>query len=253
MEPSIDDLFLKALKLRGKEMEQFLNEVPIDRRDILKKLLAANEEAGERQFLSPENPTLPPSETRQQQYVGAFKILQTIGKGGMGHVYMAEQTDPVKRRVALKVIKTDTPTKEILARFEAERQALAMMDHQNIAKVLDAGVTEDGRPYFAMELVKGIPITDYCDRHKLTPKERLELFVQTCRAIQHAHMKGIVHRDIKPSNVLVTLYDDRPCREGHRLRIGESSTRYDASYRSYTVHPVRPGCRDLGLHESRTG
>jgi len=125
-------------------------------------------------------------------------------------VFMAEQSEPVKRRVALKVIKTEAPTKEILARFEAERQALAMMDHQNIAKVLDAGITDEGRPYVAMELVKGLSITEYCDTHKLTTNDRLELFVQTCQAIQHAHMKGIVHRDIKPSNILVTLYDGMP-------------------------------------------
>ncbi|MEO1528992.1 MAG: serine/threonine-protein kinase [Planctomycetota bacterium] len=142
--------------------------------------------------------------------IESYKILQTIGRGGMGRVYMAEQTAPVRRRVALKVIISDSPTKEILARFEAERQALALMDHQHIAKVLDAGTTEDGRPFFAMELVKGVPITKYCDDNKLTPESRLELFVQTCRAIQHAHMKGIVHRDIKPSNVLVTQYDGRP-------------------------------------------
>ncbi|MFK7819140.1 MAG: serine/threonine protein kinase, partial [Planctomycetaceae bacterium] len=142
--------------------------------------------------------------------VGPYKILQPIGRGGMGQVFMAEQSEPVRRRVALKVIKTDTPTKEILARFEAERQALAMMDHHNIARVLDAGVTDDGRPYFAMELVKGVPITEYYDKNRLTPDERLELFVQTCRAIQHAHTKGIIHRDIKPSNVLVTLYDGKP-------------------------------------------
>ena len=110
----------------------------------------------------------------------------------------------------MKVIKTDTPTKEILVRFEAERQALAMMDHQNIAKVLDAGITENGLPYFAMELVKGVPITDYCDQNKLTPNERLDVFIQGCRAIQHAHQKGIIHRDIKPSNMLVTLYDGKP-------------------------------------------
>ena len=150
------------------------------------------------------------SEISVSERIGPYKILQPIGKGGMGQVFMAEQTEPVKRRVALKVIKTDTPSKEILARFEAERQALAMMDHQNIAKVLDAGITDDGRPYFAMELVKGVPITEYCDKNKLDPNERLDLFVQTCRAIQHAHMKGIVHRDIKPSNVLVTLYDGKP-------------------------------------------
>jgi eukaryotic-like serine/threonine-protein kinase len=147
---------------------------------------------------------------RFQSMVGPFKILQPIAEGGMGSVYMAEQEKPVRRRVALKVIKADVPSKEVLARFEAERQALAMMDHQNIAKVLDAGVTDDGRPYFAMELVKGIPITKYCDQNKLTPNERLELFVQVCRAIQHAHQKGIIHRDIKPSNVLVSLYDGKP-------------------------------------------
>ncbi|MEM0927046.1 MAG: serine/threonine-protein kinase, partial [Planctomycetota bacterium] len=130
--------------------------------------------------------------------------------GGMGRVYLAEQTDPVKRRVALKVIKTDTPTKEVLARFEAERQALALMDHHNIARVFDAGVTKRGRPYFVMELVKGVPITRYCDKNRLSPDERLELFIQTCRAIQHAHAKGIVHRDIKPSNVLVALEDGKP-------------------------------------------
>lgn len=151
-----------------------------------------------------------PTRDDELDQIGPFRILQPIGMGGMGQVFMAEQMQPVKRRVALKVIKTDTPTKEILARFEAERQALAMMDHQNIAKVLDAGVTTDGRPYFAMELVKGIPITDYCDKNKLAPEDRLELFTQTCRAIQHAHMKGIIHRDIKPSNVLVTLYDGKP-------------------------------------------
>ncbi|MEM6472818.1 MAG: protein kinase [Planctomycetota bacterium] len=142
--------------------------------------------------------------------IGDYRILQRIGQGGMGQVFLAEQSVPVKRRVALKVIKTDTPTKEILARFEAERQALAIMDHQNIAKVLDAGVTSDGRPYFAMELVKGVPITEYCDSNKLSPNERLELFVQTCRAIQHAHQRGIIHRDIKPTNVLVTSYDGEP-------------------------------------------
>ncbi len=142
--------------------------------------------------------------------IGPYRILQSLGVGGMGQVYMAEQQTPVRRRVALKVIKTDTPTKEILARFEAERQALAMMDHQNIARVLDAGITSDGRPYFAMELVKGMPITEYCDKHKLNPNERLGLFVQACRAIQHAHQKGIVHRDIKPSNMLVALADGKP-------------------------------------------
>ena len=156
-----------------------------------------------------EPPAKPTDEVSSRQ-IGPYKILQPIGHGGMGQVFMAEQHEPVRRRVALKIIKTDTPSKEILGRFEAERQALAMMDHQNIARVLDAGITADGRPYFAMELVKGIPITEYCDQNRLTPDARLELFVQTCRAIQHAHQKGIIHRDLKPSNVLVTLYDGKP-------------------------------------------
>ena len=128
----------------------------------------------------------------------------------MGSVFMAQQTEPVKRAVAVKVIKAGMDSKAVLARFEAERQALAMMDHPNIAKVLDAGTTDGGRPFFVMELVKGTPITRYCDEHKLTPRQRLELFVPVCQAIQHAHQKGIIHRDIKPSNVLVALYDDRP-------------------------------------------
>ena len=125
-------------------------------------------------------------------------------------VYVAEQTEPVRRRVALKVIKLGMDTKQVVARFEAERQALAMMDHPNIAKVLDAGATETGRPYFVMELVRGIRITDYCDQNNLSTKERLGLFIKVCQAIQHAHQKGIIHRDIKPSNILVTLHDGVP-------------------------------------------
>ncbi len=139
--------------------------------------------------------------------VGPYKLLQQIGEGGMGTVYMAEQTKPVERRVALKIIKAGMDSKQVIARFEAERQALAMMDHPNIAKVLDAGETESGRPYFVMELVKGVPITEYCDDHHLTPKERLELFLPVLHAVQHAHQKGIIHRDLKPSNVLVAEYD----------------------------------------------
>ena len=128
----------------------------------------------------------------------------------MGVVYMADQKEPVKRRVALKIIKPGMDTQQVIARFEAERQALAMMDHPNIARVLDAGTTDSGRPYFVMELVNGIPVTQYCDEQHLTPRERLELFIPICQAVQHAHQKGIIHRDIKPSNVLVALYDGRP-------------------------------------------
>ena len=141
--------------------------------------------------------------------IGPYKLLQQIGEGGMGVVYMAEQTEPVERRVALKIIKPGMDSRQVIARFEAERQALAMMDHPNIAKVLDAGTTDSGRPYFVMELVKGMPVTRYCDEQQLTPKERLELFVPICQAVQHAHQKGIIHRDLKPSNILVAEYDDQ--------------------------------------------
>ncbi|HMP83082.1 MAG TPA: serine/threonine-protein kinase [Verrucomicrobiota bacterium] len=142
--------------------------------------------------------------------IGRYKLLQLIGEGGGGAVYMAEQEQPVRRRVALKIIKLGMDTKRVIARFEAERQALAMMDHPNIARVLDAGATETGRPFFVMELVRGVKITEYCDRNNLDTAQRLELFMQICHAIQHAHQKGIIHRDIKPSNILVTMHDGVP-------------------------------------------
>ena len=142
--------------------------------------------------------------------IGPYKLLQVIGEGGMGSVWMAEQTHPVRRKVALKLIKAGMDSRQVVARFEAERQALALMDHPNIAKVFDAGTTDAGRPYFVMELVKGVPITRYCDEARLTPRQRLELFVPVCQAVQHAHQKGIIHRDLKPSNVLVALHDGRP-------------------------------------------
>ncbi|MGH7969074.1 MAG: serine/threonine-protein kinase, partial [Limisphaerales bacterium] len=151
----------------------------------------------------------PPDEAIGQM-LGRYKLLERVGEGGCGVVYVAEQTQPVRRRVALKVIKLGMDTKQVVARFEAERQALAMMDHPNIAKVLDAGSTDQGRPYFVMELVRGIRITDYCDQNNLPTKERLDLFIKVCQAIQHAHQKGIIHRDIKPSNILVTLHDGAP-------------------------------------------
>jgi hypothetical protein len=133
---------------------------------------------------------------------GKYKLLEALGQGGMGDVFMAQQTAPVKRLVALKLIKPGMDSRQVLARFEAERQALALMDHPNIAKVLDAGATESGRPFFVMELVKGVLITRFCDERQLSPRERLELFIPVCQAIQHAHQKGVIHRDIKPSNVM---------------------------------------------------
>ncbi|HZL87205.1 MAG TPA: tetratricopeptide repeat protein [Pirellulaceae bacterium] len=156
------------------------------------------------------SPTVDLPTDRLGSKIGPYKLLQKIGEGGFGVVLMAEQVEPVRRRVALKVIKLGMDTRQVIARFEAEKQALALMDHVNIARVLDAGTTEQGRPYFVMELVHGVPITKYCDDNRLTPRERLELFVPVCQAIQHAHQKGIIHRDIKPSNVMVTLYDGKP-------------------------------------------
>jgi len=142
--------------------------------------------------------------------IGPYKLLEQIGEGGMGVVFVAEQQEPVRRTVALKIIKPGMDSGQVLARFEAERQALALMDHPNIAKVLDAGATDDGRPYFVMEVVKGTPITAFCDANKLPARQRLELFIPVCQALQHAHQKGVIHRDIKPSNVLIALYDDKP-------------------------------------------
>jgi serine/threonine protein kinase len=142
--------------------------------------------------------------------IGSYKLLQQIGEGGFGVVFMAEQSHPVQRKVALKLIKPGMDSRQVIARFEAERQALAIMDHPNIARVYDGGITLSGRPYFVMELVKGVPITRYCDEHHLTPRERLELFVPVCQAVQHAHQKGIIHRDLKPSNVMVCIYDGKP-------------------------------------------
>ncbi|HYV27951.1 MAG TPA: serine/threonine-protein kinase, partial [Candidatus Eisenbacteria bacterium] len=144
-----------------------------------------------------------------RQRIGRYKLLERIGEGGFGEVYMAEQIEPVQRKVAFKIIKAGMDSRQIIARFEAERQALALMDHPNIAKVLDAGTTETGRPYFVMELVRGIAITSYCDQKRLSTTERLKLFIEVCHAVQHAHQKGIIHRDIKPSNVLVTLHDGK--------------------------------------------
>ena len=191
-------------------------------RNCVAKLVAAHFRAGS--FLDPLDPprdvtgTLAspiPEQSRSAgpgsgKVIGPYKLLQQIGEGGMGTVYMAEQTRPVQRKVALKLIKPGMDTGQVIARFEAERQALAMMDHVNIARVFDAGTTETGLPFFVMELVHGVPITKYCDDNQLTPRERLELFVPVCQAIQHAHQKGIIHRDIKPSNVMITLYDGKP-------------------------------------------
>ena len=209
-------IFEAALKLPAEQRADYLRDTCGDDaalRARVEALLQANANAGG--FMQPpsRNNTivlaLPPEE-KPGGRIGNYKLLQQIGEGGCGVVYMAEQEEPVRRRVALKVIKLGMDTKSVIARFEAERQALAMMDHPNIAKVLDAGATDNGRPFFVMELVRGIKITDYCDQNKLSTVERLDLFIQVCNAIQHAHQKGIIHRDIKPSNILVALHDGVP-------------------------------------------
>ena len=213
-------LFQAAVQLTGTERATFLNGACLGDpalRQRLEALLAAHEQpdallpttaSAIKATIKLELPDVPDEAVGQT--LGRYKLLERIGEGGCGVVYVVEQTQPVRRRVALKVIKLGMDTKAVIARFEAERQALAMMDHPNIAKVLDAGTTETGRPYFVMELVRGIKITDYCDQNQLPTNERLDLFIKVCQAIQHAHQKGIIHRDIKPSNILVTLHDGVP-------------------------------------------
>lgn len=169
-----------------------------------------------------------------QTFAGRFKLREEIGQGGMGVVFVADQLEPVQRRVALKVIRADADSARMLARFEQERQALALMDHPNIAKVLDAGVSETGQPYFVMELIKGVPLTGYCDQAKLTPRERLELFIPVCQAVQHAHQKGIIHRDLKPSNILVGLYDGRPVPKVIDFGVAKATGRQLSEHSVYT-------------------
>jgi len=224
-------VFSAALRLPAHDRARHLSEICRNDADLHRRVLAlleAHEQAGA--FLQepplnrsiadlvPPGPSksngnaseLEPPGEKSGDHVGRYKLLQKIGEGGCGVVYMAEQEEPVRRRVALKVIKLGMDTRQVIARFEAERQALAMMDHPNIARVFDAGATEVGRPYFVMELVRGVKITDFCDENKVSTEERLRLFVQICHAIQHAHQKGVIHRDIKPTNILVPVNDGVP-------------------------------------------
>ncbi|CAN5189702.1 hypothetical protein BH10PLA2_BH10PLA2_20520 [soil metagenome] len=216
--PRANELFLDALKRPTPlERHEYLDGACAGDKDLradVESLLEASVRAGS--FMAAPVPAfsnagdVPQAADCPGKMIGPYKLLQQIGEGGMGVVYMAEQHEPVRRRVALKIIKPGMNTAQVLGRFESERLALALMDHPNIARVLDGGTTETGRPYFVMELVNGVAITEYCDENQLTPRERLGLFVPVCQAIQHAHQKGIIHRDVKPSNVMVTLYDGRP-------------------------------------------
>src|SRR5215831_13191510 len=203
-------LFAAALELPAEDRAAYLARGCRDDHALkarVEALLRADSEAGN--FMQQPPGDFPAVNSnvigeKAGDHIGRYKLLQQIGEGGCGVVFMAEQEEPVRRRVALKIIKPGMDTRSVIARFEAERQALALMDHPSIAKVFDGGATESGRPYFVMELVRGVKITEYCDEHSLTTEERLKLFVQVCAAIQHAHQKGIIHRDIKPSNILVT-------------------------------------------------
>jgi serine/threonine protein kinase/Flp pilus assembly protein TadD len=212
------EIFVAAVaKVVPEQWDAYLAEVCAgddELRGWVKQLLAAHAEAGS--FL--EAPAAAPVTTVDEALagegpgtvIGPYNLLEPIGEGGFGIVFLAEQQQPVRRKVAVKILKPGMDTRQVIARFEADRQALALMDHANIARIFNGGATASGRPYFVMELVKGIPITDYCDQQQLTPRERLELFVHVCQAVQHAHQKGIIHRDLKPSNVLVTLHDGTP-------------------------------------------
>ena len=213
--PLIHALFTQVVDMTTEQRKQFLDQACAGAAEIragVESLLAALEQAGH--FLA--DPTVPTAEVLPPVFpaigsrIGPYTLRRILGEGGSGLVFLAEQDLPLRRNVALKVIKAGMDTREVIARFEAERQALAMMDHPNIAKVFDAGTSEDGRPYFAMELVGGRPVTEFCERHRLPVRARVNLFIGVCKAVQHAHQKGIIHRDLKPSNVLVAVHDRRP-------------------------------------------
>ena len=207
----LDALDCKSAAELSRFLEQACGTAPALRPRV-EELLRAHQDAGaflggvEQQEATRDQPIV----ERPGTTIGPYKLLELIGEGGFGLVFMAEQQQPVRRKVAVKILKPGMDSQQVIARFEAERQALALMDHSNIARVLDAGETSSGRPHFVMELVKGVPITDYCDQNRLTTQERLALFTHVCHAVQHAHHKGIIHRDLKPSNVMVTLHDGAP-------------------------------------------
>ena len=214
--PTVETLLAEAVERpdpvdRAAYLDRACGGDPVQRAEV-SRLADLHFRAGD--FLEPPTPSAdetaaytsaPRADDAVGTRVGPYTLLELLGEGGMGVVYVADQAEPVKRRVALKLIRPGMGSREVVARFEQERQALALMDHPGIARVLDGGTAPDGRPFFVMELVRGLPITDYCDQARLTTRSRLALFADVCRAVQHAHQKGVIHRDIKPSNVLVTL------------------------------------------------
>src|SRR2546421_816583 len=210
-------VFVAALELPdAKGREAYLQQACAGHPDLLgrlRELLSAHEESQgplDRRLLALGVTVDETPSERPGTAIGPYMLMEEIGAGGFGLVFVAEQQQPVRRKVALKVIKPGMDSREVIARFEAERQALALMDHPNIARVFEAGATPSGRPYFVMELVRGSRITNFCDDNHLSVRERLELFISVCQAVQHAHQKGVIHRDLKPSNILVTRHDDRP-------------------------------------------
>ena len=191
--------------------------------------------------------TIGPIAAARDDDFGRYQIIRPMGEGGMGTVYLAEQREPIRRRVALKVVKLGMDTSQVLSRFDNERQALAMMDHPNIAQIFDAGATTKGRPYFVMEYIEGAPITQYCDRQRMTTKERLALFLAVCRAVQHAHQKGVIHRDLKPSNVLVIEQDGAPMPKVIDFGIATATDKW--AVERTLAHAVRPDSRDAGVRQ----
>ncbi|MGK0189424.1 MAG: serine/threonine protein kinase [Verrucomicrobiales bacterium] len=254
----VERVFHDAFEHRsGDERRSFLDEACGDDLTLKKRvealLRAVDEEAAYFE---------PPSAIRQVvterlgqtqihgMIAGRYKLLERLGEGGMGEVYLAQQTEPMQRSVALKLIKWGMDSRQVIARFEAERQALALMDHPNIARVLDGGTTEDGRPFFVMDLVKGLPVTDYCDQEKLGIRERLALFIQICHAVQHAHQKGVIHRDLKPTNILVSSQDGNATPVV--IDFGIAKALQQPLTGSHVDHGCQPNDGYSGLHESRT-
>ena len=256
----LETLFHKSLELEPEARSAFLDDTCGEDTELRKELDALLDEVDKSTNLLEQ----PVFEAAQSVFteskrdaidpgtiIGQYEIISLLATGGMGEVWLAEQKQPVRRRIALKLIKAGMDTREVVARFESERQALALMDHPAIAKVFDAGSTPEGRPYFAMEYVPGIPITAYCDKHKLTVRQRMELFILVCEGVQHAHQKAIIHRDLKPSNILVTEVDGRPMPRIIDFGVAKAISQKLTAATMYT----RLGTidRNSRLHEPRAG